>query len=269
LPTPVTRRTLLAAALAAPALRPAGDAAAPYRTPHKYPKLVLAASPDASAFDSRSVDCPFVFHHSNRFWMTYVGFDGTGYQTGLASSTDLLAWTKEGAILRRDPANPITRYNIAMNWIVRQNELRSPGELKKIRGRYLGVYHAYPNAGYEQGAAVIGLCWSSDLRNWQIDQPCLRPEDGADWESGGLYKPCLVEDRGTFYLFYNAKTKTRPREQGGGWVEQTGVATSRDLKTWTRYDKNPLLPVGPKGSWDERFASAARVNDFETLRHGI
>jgi hypothetical protein len=52
--------------------------------------------------------------------------------------------------------------------------------------------------------------------------------------------------RGLFYLFYNAKTKTRPREQGGGWIEQTGVATSRDLKTWTRYEKNPLIPVGPK-----------------------
>jgi hypothetical protein len=187
--------------------------------------------------------------------MTYVGFDGTGYQTGLASSGDLLAWKKEGCILRRDSSSAITRYNIAMNWIVRQNELRSSGELKKVRSRYLGVYHAYPNAGYEQGAAVIGLCWSADLRNWQIDPPCLRPEDGAEWESGGLYKPCLVEAGGTFYLFYNAKTKSRPREQGGGWIEQTGVATSRDLHTWTRYAKNPLIPVGPEGSGDERFAS--------------
>jgi hypothetical protein len=93
------------------------------------------------------------------------------------------------------------------------------------------------------------------LRKWQVDPPCLRPEDGAEWESGGLYKPCLVEDRGTYYLFYNAKTKNRPREQGGGWIEQTGVATSRDLKTWKRYDGNPIIPVGPKGSADERFAS--------------
>jgi predicted GH43/DUF377 family glycosyl hydrolase len=250
----MTRRTLLGGLIAAGRMRAADDAAR-YRTPFKYGKLVLAASLDASAFDSRSVDCPFVFYDHGRFWMTYVGFDGTGYQTGLASSSDLVTWTKEGCILRRDPASPVTRYNIAMNWIVRQNELRSRGELKKIRGRYLGVYHAYPNAGYEAGAAVIGLCWSSDLRNWQIETPCLRPEEGADWESGGLYKPCLVEERGTFYLFYNAKTKTRPREQGGGWIEQTGVATSRDLVTWTRYEKDPLIPVGPAGSWDERFAS--------------
>jgi hypothetical protein len=64
-----------------------------------------------------------------------------------------------------------------------------------------------------------------------------------------LYKPCLLEDRGTYYLFYNAKNKDRR------WVEQTGVATSTDLKTWKRYDRNPIIPVGGSGSWDERFAS--------------
>lgn len=249
----MTRRVFLAAGCAT-ALS-ASDAAARYRTPYKFGKLVLAASNDAAAFDSRSVDCPFVFRHEGRFFMTYVGWDGTGYQTGLASSEDLVEWHKEGCILRRDPASPVARYNIAMNWIVRENGLRSAGTLKKIRGRFLGVYHAYPNAGYESGPAVIGLCWSDDLMHWQVDPPCLRPEDGADWENGGLYKPCLVEQHGTYYLFYNAKTKTLPREQGGGWREQTGVATSADLKDWQRYTGNPILPNGGAGSWDERFAS--------------
>lgn len=181
--------------------------------------------------------------------MTYVGWDGTGYQTGLASSANLVDWKKEGCILRRDPTSPITRYNIAMNWIVRQNEMRSAGELKRVRGRFLGAYHAYPSAGYEQGPAVIGLCWSDDLMHWEIDPPCLHPDDGAAWENGGLYKPCLLEYRGTYYLFYNAKT------QGRSWREQTGVATSTDLKTWNRYPGNPIIPNGPAGSWDERFAS--------------
>ncbi|MBS1854486.1 MAG: family 43 glycosylhydrolase [Acidobacteria bacterium] len=251
---PFTRRTLLGGALASAWAQSAGSAA-PYRTPYKYGKLVLSASHEEGAFDSRSVDCPFVFHHRGRFYMTYVGFDGTGYQTGLASSADLTAWKKEGCILRRDPASPITRYNIAMNWILRRNELRSPGELKPVGGRFLGVYHAYPNAGYEQGPAVIGLCRSRDLMHWEIDEPCLHPDENAPWEAGGLYKPCLVEDGGTYYLFYNAKTRTRPRSEGGGWIEQTGVATSTDLKTWRRHPGNPIIPAGGPGSWDERFAS--------------
>jgi predicted GH43/DUF377 family glycosyl hydrolase len=178
-----------------------------------------------------------------------VGFDGIGYQTGLASSDDLTDWKREGCILRRDPASPVTRYNIAMNWIVRENDMRSPGNLKLVKGRFLGAYHAYPNAGLEEGPAVIGLCWSDDLRNWQLENPCVLPRDGAEWERGGLYKPCLVEHSGTYYLFYNAKTQEKH------WHEQTGVALSRDLKTWKRHSDNPLIRNGAQSSWDERFAS--------------
>jgi predicted GH43/DUF377 family glycosyl hydrolase len=232
----------------------AGDAKK-YETPYKYGKLVLEASGEPGSFDGKSVDCPFVFHHRDKFYMTYVAFDGTGYQTGLAQSNDLTHWEKSGCILKRDSSSPTTRYNVAMNWIVRENAVRSVGELKKVRGRFLGAYHAYPNPGYEQGPAVIGLCWSDDLLHWDLDNPCLRSEDGAYWERGGLYKPCLLEDQGLFYLFYNAKTPNLPKAQGGGWREQTGVATSKDLKHWTRYKGNPILPNGPGGSWDERFAS--------------
>ena len=219
-------------------------------TPYKYGRLVLSASEDPRAFDSKSVDCPFAFRHDGRFYMTYTGFDGTGYQTGLASSTDLVTWRKEGAILRRDPNSPVAKFNVSLNWILRENDVRSPGELRRVRGRYLGVYHAYPDAGLEQGPAVIGLAWSADLFHWTLDAPCLRPQDGAAWERGGLYKPCLVEDGGTYYLLYNAKDAA-PQS----WREQTGVATSTDLKTWKRYAGNPTIRNGPAGSPDERFAS--------------
>lgn len=242
----MTRRSVLAL-LASTAV--SGNGLSSYRTPYKLDKLVLAGSGVAGDFDNKAVDCPFVFRHLNRFYMTFVGFDGTGYQTGLASSNDLIAWKREGCILRRDPASPVTRYNVAMNWIVRENGIHSPGSLKRVRGRFLGAWHAYPNGGYEQGAAVIGLCWSDDLYHWQMEPPCLHAEDGADWERGGLYKPCLVEHAGTYYLFYNAKT------QEARWHEQTGVATSRDLKTWHRYGGNPLVRNGTRATWDDRFAS--------------
>jgi predicted GH43/DUF377 family glycosyl hydrolase len=102
----------------------------------------------------------------------------------------------------------------------------------------------------EQGAAVIGLCRSRDLTDWELEAPCLRAEDGAEWERGGLYKPCLVKDGTRYYLFYNAKNQTE-----GRWHEQTGVAISSDLKNWQRYERNPILRNGPPGSPDSRFAS--------------
>lgn len=228
---------------------------APFRTLYKFGRLVLSASTDSNAFDCKSVDDPFVFLHEGAFHMLYIGFDGTGYQTGLARSADLVNWERIACVARRDPNSKYTRYNIALACIVREHELTSRGRLKRIRGRFLGAWNAYPNAGYEAGAAVIGLAWSDDLLRWELTDPILFPADGAPWEHGGLYRPNLIEQDGVFYLFYNAKTDALPKSDGGGWHEQSGVATSRDLKSWTRYDGNPILRNGGPDSWDARFAS--------------
>ena len=228
------------------------------KTPHKLGRLVVGPSKKPGSFDEKSADVPFVFRHDGRFYMSYVGFDGTGYQTGLASSSDLITWRREGLILPRDPSSPITRYNAALTWILRENDVFGPGNLKMVHGRFLGAYHAYPRPGYEEGPAVIGLCWSRDLRHWEVEPPCLLPQDGAEWERAGLYKACILEHHGLFHIFYNAKN--RPTD----WREQTGVATSRDLKTWVRSPENPLLRNGPAGNYDERFASDPCVLRYKT-----
>lgn len=228
---------------------------APFRTPYKYPRLILSASAQAGAFDDKSVDDPFVFYHDGMFQMLYIGFDGIGYQTGLARSKDMLNWERVDCVARRDPNSRYTRYNIALSCLLREHELTSRGRLKKVHGRYLGAWNAYPNAGYEAGAAVIGLAWSDDLLHWELTDPILFPQDGAPWEHGGLYRPNLIEQNGVYYLYYNAKTDRLPKSQGGGWHEQSGVAISHDLKNWERYPGNPILRNGPPGSWDERFAS--------------
>ncbi|MCU1247786.1 MAG: hypothetical protein JWQ49_815 [Edaphobacter sp.] len=253
----LTRRSMLrtgalAAASHALPLPAAGDPIAPYRTPYKYPKLVLGPTRKAGDFDERSVDDPIVFRANGRFCMLYIGFDGTGYQTGLANSTDLVSWKREALVGARDAASKYTRYNLAISSILRDKNLHSTGDAIDMNGEYLAAWNAYPNAGYEEGAAIIGLARSPDLRHWTLTEPILRPDEGADWERGGLYRPDLmVEERNgvrTFYLYYNAKTQTLPPSEGGGWHERSGVATSTDLKTWTRSPFNPLLRNGPRGS---------------------
>ena len=220
------------------------------RTPIKVNRLVIQPSYKKGEFDSHTVDGPFPFHHDGRYYMTYVGWDGIGYRTGLASSPDLLNWRKEGLILSRGPRGSVTEFNVAMTCILRDNELYGPGTLKKVDGRFVGTYHAYPKPGNEVGPAVIGLCYSDDLKRWEVDDPILRPEDGTAWEVGGLYKSYILEHDGTYYLFFNAKNVTE-----GDWIEQTGVAVSTDLKHWERYGPNPVLRTGDKGSFDDRFAS--------------
>jgi predicted GH43/DUF377 family glycosyl hydrolase len=222
-----------------------------YLTPYKLGRPVLAGSGTPGAFDEKAVDCPLVFRHGDAFYMTFVGFDGHGYQTGLARSTDLIHWEKLGAILRRGEGNPWDAHNAAGTWLLCENDLGKPRVLRKYQNRYWMAYHSYPGEGYEVGPGRMGLAWSQDerLMTWhRLPQPILTPEDGAAWERGGLYKECLIWHEGTFYLFYNAKNQDHP------WIEQTGVATSHDLSSWTRYQGNPILRVS-QGCWDARFCS--------------
>lgn len=246
------RRFLFSSAMAAACTSSAriayalADPIAPYRTPYKYPELVFKATGKKGDFDERAVDDPIVFRANGRFHMLYIGFDGTGYQTGLAGSDDLLHWTREALVGPRDPASAYTKYNLAISSILRDKNLHGTGEALKVDGQYLAAWNAYPSAGYEEGAAVIGLARSHDLLHWTLTDPILRPEEGAPWEHGGLYRPDLLLDRGTYYLYYNAKTDTLPKSEGGGWHEQTGVATSTDLKHWKRSPLNPILRNGPR-----------------------
>jgi predicted GH43/DUF377 family glycosyl hydrolase len=229
------------------------------QTPNKHDKLVVAPSCKSGTFDSQAVDCPFPFFHDGQYWMTYVGWDGTGYQTGLASSDDLRNWKKEGLLLGRGPTGSVTEYNAALTCILRDNELFGPGTLKPVDGRFVGTYHAYPQPGYEAGPAVIGLCFSDDLRSWDVPPPVLEPDPSCEWEAGGLYKSWLMESDGTYYLFYNAKDHA---DKSIPWTEQTGFATSTDLIHWKRHPGNPVLKVGAAGDFDDRFAS-----DPVVLRH--
>lgn len=247
----LSRRSFLVSSIAIPRLARERAQTIPQdlKTPYKTNRLVITPSNVSGTFDEKGADAPFVFREGDSFFMTYIGFDGQGYQTGLASSTNLLDWKKEGVVIPRDPENPVARYNVAMTWILRENGVFSTGTLKKVDGRYLGVYHAYPKPGYEEGPAVIGLCWSKDLRAWELDPPFLRPENGQPWEQGGLYKACILESQGTYFVFYNAKTR------GTRWREQTGFVASPDLKNWRRFEGNPVIRNGGKGSVDEIFAS--------------
>ena len=220
------------------------------RTPHKAGKLLVAPSYRAGAFDSHAVDCPFLFAHAGGYGMTYVGWDGVGYRTGLAFSSDLQTWEKQGLIIDRGPRGSISEYNAALTNILRDNDLFGSAALRPVGGMYVGTYHAYPNPGYEEGPAVIGLCYSADLHKWELGPAILRPDPAWPWEAGGLYKSWLVEHAGVYTLFYNAKNQT-----AGPWREQTGAACSTDLVHWERCSANPLLRNGPTGAFDDIFAS--------------
>ena len=221
-------------------------------TPYKYGKAVLAGSGTPGAFDYKAVDCPVPFWHNGAFYMTFVGFDGTGYQTGLAKSDDLLHWEKVGIMLPRGCHKAWDKVGMACTTLLMENDLYGRRALKKVDGKYWMMYHSYPGEGYESGSAEIGLAWTDDesLMHWEFaDDPVYSWRDGAAWEHGGLYKCWLIEHNGKYYMYYNAKNL-----ENGNWREQTGVAFSDDMFHWERYPGNPVVPV-TDGAWDSIFAS--------------
>jgi predicted GH43/DUF377 family glycosyl hydrolase len=219
---------------------------------------VLPPSYKTGQFDSHAVDCPFPFLHEGRFMMTYIGFDGTGYQTGIVESEDLVLWRNRRLLIGRGEKGSFREFNFALTCILRDNDLYGSGELKQIDDYYVGTYHAYPKPGYESGPAAIGFCRSRDLSTWEIDAPCFHAHEGAEWEQGGLYKSWILEHAGRFYMFYNAKNST-----AWPWKEQIGLAISDDLVHWERHPDSPLLLVGETGAPDDLF-----VADPVVLRAG-
>ncbi|HEX2986318.1 MAG TPA: hypothetical protein VHO71_05825 [Caproiciproducens sp.] len=224
-----------------------------YFTPYKYGKPVLTGSGKPDSFDCNAVDSPFVFYHNGKFQMMYIGFDGKGYQTALAQSEDLLNWEFKAVILPKLENGAWNSMNTSGNWLLKEsNNLHDLPTLKKLDGKYWMTYHAYPEQGYEAGAASIGLAWceDDDLLEWhRMDSPILTCDNAQPWDKGGLYKSCLIENDGSYYLFYNAKNTTYDK-----WMEQTGVAVSKDLMHWERYPENPVIKTTPQ-SWDSMFCS--------------
>src|SRR5689334_14117802 len=49
--------------------------------------------------ETKKIDCPSVFRKGNNWYMTYILFDGRGYETWLAKSNDLLQWKTLGRIM--------------------------------------------------------------------------------------------------------------------------------------------------------------------------
>lgn len=225
-------------------------------TPYKYGKPVLTGSGMEGTYNYKAVDCPLVFTHNGKFCMIHIGFDGTGYQTALAQSDDLINWQIKGVILPRGGNMDWDSVGMAGTGMLMERDLYGGNRLKKWKGKYWLLYHAYPGEGYEAGSAEMGLAWTEDeeLMDWHFHgEPVFSWKQGADWEYGGLYKGDILEHDGRFYLFYNAKDKDE-----NGWLEQTGMAVSEDLIHWERPVNHPVLPVDGQ-AWDSVFASDPQV----------
>ncbi len=233
--------------------------AAPYRGWHYYPEHVIASQPNvpgSEQFKNTDVPCVYQLPGQPDVWfMSFIAFDGHGYNSFVAESTNLVTWTRPRLAMGFGPTNGFDHGGCVIGaFLYESYDIKAARLLKKREGHYWTLYGAYPRqGGYELRPGYEGVAVSDDGLMWRRakDAPILAIQDqgcGA-WEKDCIYQPWLVEQGDRFYDFYNA---------ANGGTEQTGLAISSDLQSWTRHAGNPVVRVR-QGGYDERFASDPKV----------
>lgn len=221
------------------------------KTPFKYG---LAVAPTDNC---HKIDCPTVFREGDKWYMTYVvyngktGTDGRGYETWIAESDNLLEWKTLGRLLSyRDGA-----------WDCNQRggfpalpdmEWGGSYRLQQYKGKHWMTYIGGEGTGYEAVRAplYVGLAWTdkniATAHEWEAaDKPVLsiRDKDAQWWELMTQYKSTVYWDKdktlgSPFVMFYNAGGR---HPETGLKGERVGIALSKDMKKWKRYPGNPVF----------------------------
>ncbi len=210
-------------------------------TPFKHGVVFRHSDPD------KMIDSPTIFRAGNRWYMSYIIFDGQGYETWLAESDNLLDWKEKGKLLSFTEntwdANQKAGYMalVDMEW-------GGSYEVGKYDGKYWMSYLGGASEGYEKGMLGVGMANSSSVNQAQewdrIPNPVLLPtdEDVRWFENEKIYKSSIIHDSKKligypFVMYYNAKGDTAS-------YESIGIAVSEDLLHWKRWGENPSITRG-------------------------
>lgn len=229
------------------------------KTPYKYGLIMVPEK-------GRMVDSPSVFCLDGRWYMTYISFDGRGYETWLAQSDDMLEWKTLGKLMSF--ADQGWDADQKAGYVALQ-DYRWGGSYapQKYKGKYWMSYLGGDTHGYEAGALGVGIAWAEDFvptREWErVSEAVLAPgdEDARWYDNNVIYKSSVIWDQDKtlghpFVMYYNAKGKPAPGERG---VERIAMAVSDDMLHWRRYGTEPVIDHGSGISGD---AQITRIGDL-------
>ncbi len=208
------------------------------KTPYKYG--IVFKHPDST----KMIDSPTIFRNNGKWLMTYIVFDGRGYETWLAESENLLEWQSKGKLLpfteNTWDANQKAGYMalVDIEWGGRY-------EVGQFDGKYWMSYLGGASEGYEKGMLGVGMAWSESVdqaAEWnRLSDPVLLPEDkdARSFENSKIYKSSVIYDKNKklghdFVMFYNATGDTAK-------YESIGIAISDDMVNWKRTGNEPVI----------------------------
>ncbi len=90
-------------------------------------------------------------------------------------------------------------------------------------------------------ADCLGHATSRDLIHWEEAPLALAPGAAGTYDDMQPWTGTVWKEGDTFYLYYTMRS-TRDQARG----QRIGVAFSRDLMTWERYENNPVIEPDPR-----------------------
>lgn len=208
------------------------------KTPYKYG--VVFKHPDST----KMIDSPTIFRENDRWYMTYIVFDGQGYETWIAESADLLNWESKGRIMSFTESTWDANQKAGYVSLV-DIEWGGDYSVEKYKDKYWMTYLGGNSSGYEAGTLKIGLATSAELtteNEWsRNEKPLFSPEDpDVRWfENKTIYKSLVIRDTEEvsgfpFVMYYNAKGDTSN-------YESIAMAVSQDMVNWKRFGDDPVI----------------------------
>ena len=222
------------------------------KTPYKYGLVVTPEN------DSKKIDCPSVFRKGKNWYMTYIQFDGRGYETWLAKSKDLLEWKTIGRLMSfgdtTNTDNLEWDVNQRAGYIALQDtKWEGSYKLEKFNKKFWMSYIGGKEKGYETGKLGIGIAHTekdaTKPHEWnRIGNAVLSAfdKDVRWWENKKLYKSSIIWDKNKtlghpFVMYYNANGDTSNNTPKWRWFERIGMAVSDDMINWQRYQTEPVV----------------------------
>jgi len=180
------------------------------------------------SWEDERIFSPAVIHDNTGYKMWYAAY-GSNYRIGYATSPDGIAWSKY-------PGNPILDLGPNGSWD--DYEVGGPTVIYDGTGYkmwYNGSDGSHARIGY--ATSVDGITWTKHTNNPVLD---LGP---GGWDSYHVANPTVLFDCDIYKMWYAGR-------DGSRW--RIGYAISTDGITWMKQPTNPVLNIGPNGTWDDK-----------------
>jgi predicted GH43/DUF377 family glycosyl hydrolase len=208
----------------------------------KDPNNPVLRKGSSGEWDSHVVENPYVLFDGTAYHLWYAGSDGSGgLKIGYAYSSDGINWTKYDDPATTAPpyaeSDPVLIQGSSGSW--------DAGHVLQPSVFFDGTtYHMwYGGTNGDLSERHIGYATSTDRIHWTkySGNPVMVPGSSGSWDDVWVDSPNVLFINGIYHIWYCGFD---------GTYVQTGYATSADGISWNKDALNPVLVVGPSGSWD-------------------